>query len=252
MPAPSRIPVTLKGGISNVILHRSDGGEFSGVLECSRLAANHVADLYPGIETPPNLDACRHSAHGQIKLAHLTCAAYSYWDFAPQGEGVLASTIAHVQPALGDIARRDCTAWGTHRLVAQGVYVVDERDDGCVLANKEMTKFWRVVGIITPPGKALERAGLTLPVITSLTALPFRGVLAYDGLLGMGHKPEQVTDAAVKAKLRSMYEEALAAGTITLAIDVTGPPTCAGPGKFDMSAMSVPELKQFLQERANP
>lgn len=67
--------------------------------------------------------------------------------------------------------------------------IVADTDAGSVGADPAGETFSLVCGRVSSPATAVKRAAVALPATVRLTALPFRGVLEYGGLLGGGGRP---------------------------------------------------------------
>lgn len=227
MPSTINPPSRLWAPPKNGCLHEKDGREFSALLQSGRLAANTISGHYPKLSTHPGLIFTVSSSYGgQILLAHLSSLMYSYWDSAPSGPSAYHIAHTHLRPPLDKIAREETISWGTHRLNAphnEFVYIIEDTDAGSIVANHTMTTFHLVLGMRTSPAAALVRAGISLPCKVRLTALPFRGALVYDGLLG-GAGPVPVA-AADRTRLLERYASARQNGQIVTGflVDTTLP-----------------------------
>lgn len=161
----------------------------------------------------------------------------------------------HLVSPANAVFRDECWMWGTSHLtsnVDERLTIVTETDVGSVVADPAGEPFYLVCGLVSSPAAAVTWAEVALPATVRLTALPFRGVLVYDGFVG-GGAPVPVTGEA-KAKILAACEAAKVAGAL-----VTGmhPPTRAAPvpppavDTADLSAMSVGALKNLLRSQGS-
>lgn len=247
-------PVTLQGGPPrNAVLPSADGRQFSACLQCALLAANSITRQYPSLLSPDAMEAVRRTPAGQVVLSHLTALAYSYWDTAPAGPGVCTFAARHLVPPVDAVCRDECWMWGTTRLnseVDERLTIVTETDAGSVVADPSGETFYLVCGLMSSPATAVKRAGVALPATVRLSALPFRGVLVYDGLIS-GGPPVPVTGEA-KTKILAAYEAAKAAGALVTGMHPPAKPASAPPpvvDTADLSAMSVSALKALLRSQ---
>lgn len=249
-------PVTLEGGAPhNAVLPSTDGRLFSACLQCALLSANSITRQYPSLLAPAAMDAVRRTPAGQVVLCHLTALAYSYWDTAPAGPGVCTLAARHLVPPVDAVCRDECWMWGTTRLtceVDERLTIVAETDAGSVVADPAGETFYLVCGLMSSPAAAVKRAGVALPAAVRLSALPFRGVLVYDGLVG-GGPPVPVTGEA-KAKILAAYEAAKAAGALVTGMHPPAKAATAPPPEVDtadLASMSVAALKALLRSQGS-
>jgi len=242
-------PIRLIGGppLSELITDR-DAIDFRRIMDTAVVVVNSMIGRYPLVFSTDALDAIRRTRDGLLVAAHLTAVAYSFWEVGSTGPGVGELTACHMPPPFDAVCRAESGAWGTTRLNAepgQQMTVLKDTDRGSVVADAAGTTFYLVVGLINSPATALTRAGFTLPFQTRLTALPFRGVLVYDGLLSGRPVPVRGAQAA---RLDAAYEAALAVGTVITGLmpSASVPPPPLPVRTDDLHAMSVPQLEAHL------
>ncbi|KAI0562742.1 hypothetical protein FGB62_54g126 [Gracilaria domingensis] len=249
MAQSSNPPSQLSDKPRNACLPRLDGIQFSAMLQSARLAANSIANLYPDI-TVSTIDRAYGSQDGQIKLMHLSAYMYSYWHTAPTGPSVFDIAAQQLRGNLGQLFREQCAAWDTLRLnssLSKCLYVIEEGEDGSLVADHTMTKFYRVLGMKTSPAAALIRRKAELPVATRFTALPFRGHLVYDGIImgaqGDGLSPEK------KRMLMERSRAAKAAGNVITGFHIEAARKESPVSDVVIEKMSTKQLKQFVLQR---
>ncbi|OSX69409.1 hypothetical protein BU14_1545s0002 [Porphyra umbilicalis] len=242
-------PIRLIGGPPrNALLSDRDAMDFRSNMDTAVVVVNSMIGRYPLVFSIGALRVIRQTQDGLLVVPHLTAVAYSFWEVGPTGPGVGALTACHLVPPFDAVCRAESGAWGTTRLNAkpgEQMTVLKDTDRGSVVADAAGTTFYLVVGLRVSPATALTRAGFTLPFQTRLTALPFRGVLVYDGLVSGRPVPVRGAQAA---RLEAAYEAALAAGTVITGLipSASAPPPPPPVRTDDLHAMSVPQLKAHL------
>lgn len=239
------------------------------------MSANVASNHYPKLlEDWSSLDRAYESMEGKLVLSHLTAVMYSYWDAAPSGPCVYHLTCSALRPPADAVCRDEAYGWGRLRVHAGNgdfMYIVDETDQGTIIADEMKNTFYRVYGLKKTPGQLLLGVGLTLPVQTRLTALPFRGVLVFDGMMGGAMPPETVTGLAADT-LKKNYARAKKKGRIITGLHVDTParpaattttptptpttptaptsmPTVVVTTVARLRAMSAAELQAFVRAR---
>ena len=207
----SRLSATPTGGC----LPEVDGRLFFNLIQAARLAANSVSHAYPKIQEVNQLVFSYQSQEGQMVLAHLSALMYTYWDNSPSGPSVFELARDQLVQPFRQIFSDECSQWGKMRLNAPTekiMYFIKDTQEGSIVADHTMTKFYKVLGLKRSPGATLTGSGVQLPASVRMTALPFRGVLVYDGIMG-GIMPRKLSNSQAR-KLRSGYEAAQEKGEV--------------------------------------
>lgn len=230
LPNPT---VTLTGPVRDGCLHESDGMIISGMFQAARsytlCKANTYRKFIDQLNSDPGAYAkLYHSQPGMMVLMHTTGTMYSYWLSSPNGDSIFHGTLNGIRPEMNvtDIFRNEAAPWGTFRLNASphaDLYVVDDTPHGSVVVDEHLKHCFLVIGLMHSPAKMIRNMGITLPAQTRLTAVPFRGVLVYDGLLGT---PRPVPHD-LATRVRKLYRNAKTHNNIIRGFKVPPPDTFA-------------------------
>jgi hypothetical protein len=224
----------VQAGAEQGKLVREHGMTLSNLLDFFVCSASAIVGERVPLTTTPEVNALRNSGPTELqRIALLTGKVYSYWFRAPAGAGVLSSVrqylkdnaeqspeepllhcfLRHVSPG-GEAAR-----WGAPGGRIHGrFWVMGERADGAgttLLSEQPGGVSCVALGMANSIAGTLARGGLPLPLLMSLTLLPFMGRLVTDGIfLSADGKPPQHASGEQRAALLKRVADAERDGSL--------------------------------------
>lgn len=226
-------------------LSETDGRAFMGLLDMCHFLVDQITQVhnFPDVEAASLLRGTDTQA-----CQLLSGQMYSYWDAAPAGPGVFemlcewtaaqpgvgaasrsarelgmgskggrkkANSQYPLSAALHALAINECAQWPRRRKTGAFCFAGEDASGAALLADANLTKIYRVLGLSTSLGDMLRANGSGDPIgaVLILTLLPFMGAIVYDGTLRGG--PPNL-DAGFLAELQALGTAAQAADSSVL------------------------------------